>query len=380
MAGIVIIGTGLAGYNLAREIRKHDKSVKLTLVTEDDGAFYSKPMLSNGLAKDKSADELAMADVTKMRADLDANIITNTSISAIHTAKKQIEFDGDKLAYDRLVLAVGARPFVAPIEGDGKQDILTINSLRDYKIFRDKLSGKKSVAIIGPGLIGCEFANDLIEAGYQVAVIGPDEAPLGRLLPTVTGQALQAALQAKGVVWHLQTTAQRIDRNDDGYMLTLANDKTVQADMVISAIGLRADISLAKHSGLTCDRGIVVDRNLRTSDEHIHALGDCMQIEGLVLPFVLPLMQCARTLAATLTDKPTAVSYPAMPVVVKTPAYPLVISPPARDARGEWQITHTLEGSKALFKHGDQLLGFALGGEAVAEKQALTKLLPPVLV
>ena len=235
------------------------------------------------------------------------------------------------------------------------------------------------MAIIGPGLIGCEFANDLIEAGFAVSVIGPDQAPLGRLLPASTGVALQDALHVKGVHWHLQTTAQRIEKTEKGYRLTLANGETVLADIVLSAIGLRADMSLASEAGLKCDRGIVVDRHLMTSHENIYALGDCAQVEGLVLPFILPIMQCARALAQTLTGSPTAVTYPPMPVVVKTPAYPIVISPPPVNAAGDWQIEQTAKACTAQFKHKDQLLGFMLGGEAVSERQALTKLLPPLL-
>ena len=379
MSHIIIIGTGLAGYNLAREIRKHDKTVELTLVTEDDGTFYSKPMLSNALAKGKAPDELAMADVAKMRKDLDADIIVNTTVSGIDPDNKYIQLPGDKLQFDKLVLAVGARPFVAPIEGDGKDDILTINNLQDYRQFCSRLANKKSVAIIGPGLIGCEFANDLIESGFAVNVIGPDQAPLGRLLPASTGVALQHALQDKGVIWHLQTTAQRIDKMEQGYRLTLANGDKVFADIVISAIGLRADMSLASEAGLQCERGIVVDRQLMTSHNDIYALGDCAQVEGLVLPFILPIMQCARALAQTLTGSPTAVTYPPMPVVVKTPAYPIVISPPPSQANGEWHIEQTTDGCTALYKQNDQVLGFMLGGEAVSERQALTKLLPPLL-
>jgi len=379
MQNIVIIGTGLAGYNLAREIRKHDKTVKLAMLSEDDGTFYSKPMLSNALAKGKTPDELAMADVAKMRADLDADIIANTTVSAIDTDNKSIQFNNEKRQFDKLVLAVGARPFVAPIEGDAKADILTINNLQDYREFRTRLANKKSVAIIGPGLIGCEFANDLIEAGFAVSVIGPDQAPLGRLLPESTGLPLQQALQDKGVVWHLQTTAQRIDKIGGGYRLTLANGESVLADIVISAIGLRADMSLASETGLHCERGIVVDRHLMSSHKDIYALGDCAQVDGLVLPYILPIMQCARALAQTLTGTPTTVTYPPMPVVVKTPAYPLVISPPPAEASGAWQIEQTAEACTALFKHNDALLGFMLGGKAVTERQALTKLLPPIL-
>lgn len=376
---VVIIGTGLAGYNLAREIRKHDKTIELTLITQDDGTFYSKPMLSNALAKGKSPAELAMADVQKMRMDLAATILTHTSVRRIDTANKTLVLDDTTLAYDKLVLALGATPIVAPVTGTAANEILTVNNLQDYHQFRRHLSGKKSVAIIGPGLIGCEFANDLIDAGYAVSVIGPDETPLGRLLPAETGLAVQQALQDKGVHWFLRTTLARIDKTGAAYTLTLQSGAVVNADLVLSAIGLRANTTLAAEAGLHCERGISVDRELTTSNSDIYALGDCAQVDGLLLPFILPLMQCVRALALTLSGTPTRVSYPAMPVLVKTPAYPLVVAPPAQADTGQWHIDKTATGSKALFKSGDALRGFALGGDAVNEKQALTKLLPALL-
>lgn len=376
---IVIIGTGLAGYNLAREIRKHDKAVRLTLITQDDGAFYSKPMLSNALAKQKTAAELAMADVHKMQQDLDATVLSNSTVEHIDTANKTITVNTQQLAYDKLVLAIGATPIQAPLKGNAVAEVLTINNLNDYRLFRDRLAGKKSVAVIGPGLIGCEFANDLITSGYQVTVIGPDAYPLGRLVPEQIGLALQQALQDAGVQWQLQTTSTQINYAGDGYALALANGHTINADIVLSAIGLRANTALAQAAGLHCARGIVVDRMLQTSQADIYALGDCAEVEGMHLPYILPLMQCVRALALTLTGTPTQVDYPPMPVVVKTPAYPLVVAQPAANVKGQWHVEQTATGGKALFKSGEQLLGFALGGDAIHEKQALTKLLPALL-
>lgn len=159
----------------------------------------------------------------------------------------------------------------------------------------------------------------------------------------------------------------------------LPQGQTLTADLVVSAIGLRANVELAKQCDLECNRGIVVNRTLQTSDEHIYALGDCAEVAGMVLPFVMPLMQSARALALTLQGKQTEVSYPAMPVVIKTPAMPVVVSPPARNADGQWTFEKTENGFKALYKNGDDLLGFALLGDAVNEKMALTKLLPAVL-
>ncbi len=388
MTHIVIIGTGLAGYNLARELRKRPEEIELTLITRDDGAFYSKPMLSNGLAKQKQATDLPMGDADKMRADLKASILTHTAVTAIDRETQALQLDnGEQVKYDKLVIATGANPIRFPIDGDGSDDVLVVNNLDDYARFRTKLeektkvksSAKSSVAIIGPGLIGCEFANDLAQAGHAVTVIGPDEAPMSTLLPTEVGRVLEKALSDLGVNWCLKLTTSAINKIATGYELVLSDGQTVQADLVLSAIGLRSDISLAEAAGLECQRGIVVDRTLQSSDENIYALGDCAEVEGLVLPFVMPLMNGARALAATLCGESTKVSYPAMPVLVKTPAMATVVSPPARDAQGEWELTKLDNGIKALFKDGERLLGFALLGDAVSEKQALTKELPSVL-
>jgi rubredoxin-NAD+ reductase len=133
-------------------------------------------------------------------------------------------------------------------------------------------------------------------------------------------------------------------------------------------------------AGLSVNRGIVTDRNLTTSDPDIFALGDCAEVASLVLPYVMPLMKSARALARTLAGEVTSVSYPAMPVMVKTPVCPLVISPPAAGTAGAWEIHDDAEGMRGLFQAADgMLLGLALAGAACAEKQTLTKQLPPVL-
>jgi rubredoxin-NAD+ reductase len=347
------------------------------LITQDDGAFYSKPMLSNALGKHKTADDLASANVDKMRTDLAAEILINTTVNAIDTSKQKLELDnGNILEFGQLVLAVGAQPITPPLQGDAVAQVCTVNSLEDYRRFRQRIADKRSIAIIGPGLIGCEFANDLINAGYEVHVIGPDPWPLGRLLPARAGAAVQQALQAIGVQWHLQHAVQQVNAAGDKINVVLDNRQQLTVDVVLSAIGLRANNALAQAAGLRVNRGIVVDRLLKTSNARVYALGDCAEVEGLVLPFVLPLMQQARALAASLTGETTELSYPAMPVLVKTTSYPVVVSPPPFDAPGVWEEQILDDGVRALFKAGDALLGFALTGAAVSEKQALTKLLP----
>lgn len=377
---LVIIGSGLAGYTLAREFRKLDQETPLTVITADDGAFYSKPMLSNALSRGKDAAALVTSSAAEMVTTLDATILTETIVEGFDSDQRVVTTSKGEVSFDRLVLACGAIPFRPPLEGDAADDVLSINNLSDYSRYRERLAGAEHVAIIGPGLIGCEFANDLIAANKRVTIIGPDAYPISTLLPEAVGNGLQSAFAELGVGWHLGATVKAVNHTSSGYHMTLDNGSEFDADLVVSAVGLRANIALAEAAGLEVNRGIVTNRLLETSAENIYAIGDCAEVAGLNLQFVAPLMAEARTLAKTLSGTATEISYPAMPVVIKTPSYPLVTSPPPRGAEGEWSVDGEPPNTAARFSDANgNLLGFALSGDRVAEKQALTKMLPAML-
>ncbi len=374
MNPLVIIGTGLAGYTLAREFRKLDKETPLTIVTADDGRFYSKPMLSNALASGKSPDELATANAAQMAKQLDAEIKTQCKITAISIEKKAVLANGFAQRYSKLVLSVGAHQLKPTLAGDAADSILTVNDLADYTRFRNAILNAERVVIIGAGLIGCEFANDLSRAGMNVEVIVWGREPLDHLMPETIGRKLRFALSEANVSWHRNSVAERVDRENGHYVVTLADGTHVTGDVVLSATGLGPNTTLAQSAGIQVKRGIVVDRFLETSVKDTFALGDCAELDGQVLPFVMPLMNQARTLARTLSGTPTQLTYPVMPIVVKTPAHPITIAPAPPGTPGEWKVEELPNGVRALFYDADQnLRGFALSGDAVAEKQALAK-------
>ena len=378
---IVIIGTGQAGYTVAREFRKLDPDMPLTLISMDDGRSYPKPMLSNALSAGKTADDIALASVEQMQSQLDATILPHMHVTAIDIEHNKLKTAGAGIDYNQLVLAIGADPIRLPFEGDAADEVLSINNLHDYANFRNALGHKSRVAIIGGGLIGCEFANDLISQSHETHVIDLADWPLGRLLPEAAGLAVQQKLADTGITWHLKTSVKSIDHDADAVKLTLADGDQVMADVVLSAIGLRPKTELAKQAGLTVNRGIVTDRYLQTSATDIYALGDCAEVEGLVLPFIMPIMHAARALAKTLAGDKTMLTYPAMPVVVKTPDCPLVVSPPGANTPGEWQIQQDDDGITALFMDEQgQLAGFALIGDATKQRQSLTNKLPHLLI
>jgi len=380
MAPIVIVGSGLAGYNVAREFRKLDKGTPLSIVTSDGGEFYSKPMLSNAFSSNKTPEAIAINSAEQMTSQLNATVRARAKVTGIEGAARQLRIGDEVIAYSKLVLALGAEQIKLPISGDAAGAVMSVNSLDDYAAFRSAVQDKQRIVIIGAGLIGCEFANDLSSAGFKVDIVDIADQPLPRLLPIAGGRFLQDRLASLGVTWHLGTGVNSIDRDAGRLRVTLANGESIGTEAVLSAVGLRPKLDLARAAGLRVNRGIVVDRHLQTTATDVYALGDCAEVAGMVLPFVMPIMHAARALAATLAGNPTTVSYPAMPVLVKTPACPTIVCPPPQSATGEWRIESGTEGVKSLFvDKAGKLLGFALNGAATAERATLAPQLPPVL-
>lgn len=379
-APVVIIGTGLAGYNLAREFRKLDGETPLLLITSDDGRSYSKPMLSTGFGKNKEADGLSMAEPGAMAEQLKAEVRTHTRVSGIDPGHKRLWIGEEAVPYRDLILAWGAETVRVPVAGDAADAIYPINDLEDYARFRAAAAGKKRVLILGAGLIGCEFANDLILGGYEIDLVAPCEQVMPTLLQPAAAAAVRAGLESLGARFHLGPLLTRLDRADDGLEAHLSDGEVLHCDLVVSAIGLRPRTDLAAAAGLEIGRGVVVDRHLQTSHANIYALGDCAEVDGLNLLYVMPLMNCARALAQSLAGTLTPVKYGPMPVTVKTPVCPLVVSPPPKGSEGVWTVEGEGADIKALCLDSDgNLLGYALTGAAVMDKLALNKALPPLL-
>ena len=377
---IVVIGSGLAGYTVIREIRKLNKEIPITLITRELAEFYSKPMLSTAIAGKKEPSQLITESREEMAVQLGITILAQTEVTAIDIKNQCIASSSGSITYAKLVLALGADQIRLPLLGDAAAQVISVNDLEEYRSFRERITNKKRIAILGAGLIGTEFANDLIAGGYTVDVIDLASQPLGRLLPSSAAEELKRALANAGVSWHFKTTIETITHRQDALLIQLKNGVQLQSDVVLSAVGLRPRTTLAKLAGLNTNQGIQVNRRLETSAPQVYALGDCAEVDGLVLPYVMPLMQAARALAPNLLGLEARVLYPAMPVMVKTPAMPVVVSPPAKDALGTWESIAQEGGMKACFKSAaGELLGFALVGTATTERAALTKLLPPIL-
>jgi rubredoxin-NAD+ reductase len=404
-APLVVLGAGLAGWTTVREFRKLDSVTPVIVVTADSGDFYAKPSLSNALAQKRTPQQLVTTPAAKIAESLKVTLLPFTTLTHIDIAHQKLTLQslgaGKTLVYGQLVLATGAQPIRSAIAGTAAEQVLSVNSLNDFAAFYARLAGpvtkvhssdtaavtqadpdlgsaSKTVLVIGAGLIGCEFANDLLQAGHRVHVVDPSPRPLAALLPEAASLQLQTALQELGVHWHFGTTVQAVDAMGAVPLLvTLADGTQLEVDAVLSAIGLRADTALASAAGLVCERGIVVDRYLQTSAERVYALGDAAQYASAgqrTLPYVMPLMNAAKALAATLNGTKTELVFPLMPVSIKTPALPIVVVAAHPSLASSWIIeaAGTLDIWRAIDVQGVQR-GFVLTGKSTARRMELSK-------
>jgi len=339
---VVIVGCGVAGWTVARELRQRDKDRPITLVCADQGHFYAKPMLSNALAQKKAAGHLIQKTAAQQAQTLGAQVLPGTRVVAIDRSARQLILDpaaAGPLAYGQLVLALGADAVRLPTPG--LEHAHSVNDIGDYHGFRDALTAAGAgarVAIIGGGLIGSEFANDLAIGGYRVSVVDPAPWLIGNLITQDNGEALKAALAGLGVDCYLGDVATSIEHQPGGsYRLALRSGTTLEADVILSAVGLRPRTELAAQADLAIERGIHVDEFGRTSDPDIFALGDCAAYASAArpdiaggaaraLPYIMPIMTAAKAIAATLAGQPTPIRFGPMAVRVKTPALPLTVS------------------------------------------------------
>lgn len=346
---VAIIGGGMAGRSAAREIRKLTPGAMITLITEDAGAAYAKPMLSNALSRGASAEALVSHSPEKMAADLGLSLRAQSKAARIDAPGRRVLLEsGEAVEYDALILACGADPIRLDLGGDAADEALAINHLEHYAELRRRLesrSGRKaSVAIMGAGLIGCEFADDLLGSGHPVSLIDPGDRPLRSISSPALSEGLRQALAAKGAKWVFGASVKSVWSAPNGALrVELSNGSELTCDELISAVGLRPRVELAREAGLAVGRGIRVGAGCQTSHPEIYALGDCAEYapspgeEGRTLPYVAPIMIAARAIAKSVAGEPTVLELPRAAVVVKTPSYPLALCPPPAGAQGEWE-------------------------------------------
>lgn len=360
---ITIVGSGVAGFSLVRAIRKLNQEISIRVITADSGDYYYKPNLSTAIQKKQSPQDLVMYPAKVWADQYHVELVANTMIEKIFPEEKKLYSQDKHYVYEKLVIATGAKPVFPPFQGSGVRDVCHVNSLQDFSFWHKKLVTAKRVAIIGAGLVGVEFANDLIQGGFDVTVVAPEKTPLALLAPAAIGQRLESELAKFGVKWRLGVGVSKINKEEQ-FKIILSDDSVLEADLVLAATGLRSNASFLDGKVEMIAHGINTNLHGQSSDPDIFALGDVAVFENFSRKYVMPATFTANALAKTLLGEPTPIEFPVMPVLVKTTLYPLVSClADGEDSQNPASLQKDEQGLTALYQNKEGCLtGFVLAG------------------
>jgi len=274
MDGIVIVGAGECGARAAFALREKGYNGSITLIGAEPHLPYERPPLSKDGLREQVQPKY-IADAERFAAS-GIEVLTDSPVKAIDRVAKRVElFDGGSIAYDRLLLTTGARARKIPGTEVASRRVRTLRTQTDAEEIRRELLPGRKLAIIGGGFIGLELAATARRLGVEVVLIEGLTRILSRGVPAEIATVVAERHRAEGVDLRCDTKIERIDADERGVRILLANGQSIDADFLVVGIGASPNTELAEAAGLIIDNGIAVDATLRTSDPDIFAAGDC---------------------------------------------------------------------------------------------------------
>lgn len=267
----VIVGGGAAGFAAAETLRREGFAGAITMLSSDGAMPVDRPNLSKDyLAGNAPEDWLPLCGEDYYH-DAGIDLRLNTNVSAIDPKTRSVTLgNGDKLPFDRLLLATGAEPIKLQIPGAEQPHVHTLRSVADSRAIIKAAGSARRVLVIGASFIGLEVAASLRARKLEVHVVAPEERPMQRVLGPEMGDFVRALHEENGVNFHIEDTVEKLD----GTRATLKSGSVIEADLVVVGIGVKPRLALAEHAGLAADRGVSVSEYLETSVAGIFAAGD----------------------------------------------------------------------------------------------------------
>jgi rubredoxin-NAD+ reductase len=326
-AGVVIVGGGRAGWQVAEALRARDVHVPITLVSACAADVYDKPLLSVAMARGLDPASMARESGTDAARRLNVRLMAHTQAVRICADTRTLRTTRGPVRYDRLVLAHGAQAALPPVLP--ARHVWRVNHLGAYQKLRTALgSGPKEVLIVGAGLVGSELANDLALGGHRITLLDTQTSPLARWPLPQAGQPLLDAWKALPITFLGGVQVAGVEKLGLRYRVTTTCGQVLEADQVVAATGLVTPSRLASSAALAWQQGIAVQADtLRTSNPYIHALGDCITVNGQASRFIEPIVRQAKSIAADICGGAPVPYVPkAAPVRVKTSSFPMTLS------------------------------------------------------
>jgi NADPH-dependent 2,4-dienoyl-CoA reductase/sulfur reductase-like enzyme/nitrite reductase/ring-hydroxylating ferredoxin subunit len=268
---IVIIGGGAAGFAAAEMLRRRGFGGSIVMLSNDPDAPVDRPNLSKDYLGGNAPEEWVPLRPDEFYAENNIDLRLATNVTAIDTGRREVVIDGgDRVAYDRLLLATGAEPVRLPVPGADLPHVHLLRTLADSRAIIKASKTARRAVVIGASFIGLEVAASLRAREIEVHVVAPEQRPMERILGPQMGDFIRALHEEHGVVFHLGDTVSGIDARS----VTLKSGGRLEADLVVVGVGVKPRLALAEQAGLATDRGVTVNPYLETSIADIYAAGD----------------------------------------------------------------------------------------------------------
>jgi len=311
----VIIGGGPAAKSAAAAIRERNHTAELTIISDEKELPYNRPMLTKMMLGDMSDNKLAI-DKPDWFKQNNIAIKLGTSVTGINTADKKLITDNGEYEYDKLIYALGAHCFVAPIKGSELPHVVTVRKISDCDKIKAmlKTNGKKIVCI-GGGVMGLEGAWELKKGGCDITILETAPGLLPRQLDDPASAQLEDIVKGKGI--EVITGAKITEITEKAVILD--DVREFPADIVIMSTGMRGNIALAKDAGLEIDKLIKVDGFMKTSAADVYAVGDCAEVYGEPQAFWSQAVETGRIAGANAAGE--QLSYDRIPASMSIAAF-----------------------------------------------------------
>ncbi len=281
MGGYLIIGNGVAGTTAAENIRKIDEKSDIRIITDEDVPFYYRVRLNEFISGEIDQQDLVVKS-PQWYEKHNITLMLKTSIVGSDDGDKAVlNKDGEKVYYDRLLIATGSHSFIPPIIGSEKKGVFTLRSIQDARVIAAYAKGIDEVVLIGGGLLGLEAGNALRKQGKHVTVVEFFPRLLPRQLDVAGAKRLESVMTEMGFTFRLGAKTQEISGDKQVEGVFLEGGERLPAKMVIISAGVRPNIDLAKSLGIDYDKGIKVDKHLKTNQPDIYAAGDVAEFRGM---------------------------------------------------------------------------------------------------